>query len=50
MQTLDLRSGYYHIALDKDSIRKAAFVAPFGKYAYLKYHLALLRLQHIFKI
>ena len=34
--TLDLRSGYHHIALDKDSIKKIAFVAPIGKYEYLK--------------
>ena len=34
--TLDLRSGYHHIDLDKDSIKKTAFVAPFGKYEYLK--------------
>ena len=34
--TLDLRSGYHHIALDKDLIKKTAFVAPFGKYEYLK--------------
>ena len=34
--TLDLRSGYYHIALDKDAIKKTAFVTPFGKYEYLK--------------
>ena len=34
--TLDLQSGYHHIALDKDSIKKTAFVAPFGKYEYLK--------------
>ena len=34
--TLDLRSGYHHIALDKDSIKKTAFVAPFAKYEYLK--------------
>ena len=34
--TLDLRSGYHHIALDKDSIKITAFVAPFGKYEYLK--------------
>ena len=27
--TIDLRSGYYHIALDKD------FVTPFGKYKFL---------------
>ena len=34
--TLDLRSGYHHIALDKDSIKKTAFVSPLGKYEYLK--------------
>ena len=33
--TLDLRSGYNHIALDKQSI-KTAFCTPFGKYEYLK--------------
>ena len=32
--TLDLRSGYHHIALDDDAIRKTAFVI--GKYEYLK--------------
>ena len=34
--TLDLRSGYHHIALDKDNIKKTAFVTPFGKYEYMK--------------
>ena len=34
--TRDLRSGYHHIALDKDSIKKTTFVAPFGKCEYLK--------------
>ena len=34
--TLDVRSGYHHIALDKDPIKNTAFVAPFGKYEYLK--------------
>ena len=29
--TIDLRSGYYHIALGKDSRAKTAFVMPFGK-------------------
>ena len=33
--TLDLRSGYHHISLDKDSIKKTAFVSPLGKYEYL---------------
>ena len=32
--TLDLRSGYHHIAVDKDLIKKTA--ALFGKYEYLK--------------
>ena len=33
--TIDLRSGYYHIALGKDSRAKTAFVMPFGKYEFL---------------
>ena len=33
--TIELRSGYYHIALGKDSRAKAAFVMPFGKYEFL---------------
>ena len=32
--TLDLRSGYYHIELGKDSQAKMAFVTPFGKYEF----------------
>ena len=38
--TLDLKSGYHHIALDRYSIKKTAFCTPLGKYEYLKYHLA----------
>ena len=34
--TLDLRSGYHHIPLDKSSIPKTAFNSPFGKYEYVK--------------
>ena len=34
--TLELRSGYHHIALDQDAIKKTAFVMPFGKYEYTK--------------
>ena len=34
--TSDLRSGYHHIALDKDASKKTAFVTPFGNYEYLK--------------
>ena len=33
--TIDLRSGYYHIVLGKDSRAKTAFVMPFGKYEFL---------------
>ena len=34
--TLDLRSGYHHIALHKDAFKKTAFVTPLEKYEYLK--------------
>ena len=34
--TLDLRAGYHHIALDDDSIKKTAFILPFGKFEYLE--------------
>ena len=33
--TIDLRSGYHHIALGKSSRAKIAFVMPFGKYEFL---------------
>ena len=33
--TIDLRSGYHHIALGKDSRAKTAFVTPFVKYKFL---------------
>ena len=32
--TLNLWSGYYHIALDKESKAKTAFITPFGKYKF----------------
>ena len=32
--TLDIRSGYYHIALDNKPKAKTAFVTPFGKYEF----------------
>ena len=35
LSTIDLRSGYYHIALGKDSRAKTTFVMPFGKYEIL---------------
>ena len=34
--TLELSSGYHHIALDQDAIKKTAFVTPFGKHEYMK--------------
>ena len=34
--TFDIRSGYHHIALDEEAIKKTAFVTPLGKYEYLK--------------
>ena len=33
--TIDLRSGYYLIALGKESRAETAFVMPFGKYKFL---------------
>ena len=33
--TIDLRSGYHHIALGKSSRAKTAFVMPFGKHEFL---------------
>ena len=33
--TINLRSGYHHIALGKSSRAKMAFVTPFGKYKFL---------------
>ena len=33
--TIDLSSGYHHIALGKSSRAKTAFVTPFGKYKFL---------------
>ena len=34
--TPDLRSGYHHINLDQDAVKKTAFITPFGKYEYMK--------------
>ena len=33
--TINLRSGYHHIALGKSSRAKTTFVMPFGKYKFL---------------
>ena len=45
---LDLRSGYHHIALDDDAIKKTAFVTPLGKYKYLKVPFRFSVNTHIF--
>ena len=45
---LDLRSGYHHISLDKDSIKKTAFVSPLGKYEYLKVPIGLAQVPAYF--
>ena len=47
--TLYLRSGYHHIALDKDSIKKTAIVTPFGKYDYLKVPFGLAQAPNYFQ-
>ena len=52
--TLDLRSGYYHIGLDKESMAKTAFITPFGKYEFNAFPFGLEKdpayfLQLIFK-
>ena len=44
--TIDLRSGYYHIALGKDSRAKMAFVTPFGKYEFLQVPFGLAQALH----
>ena len=47
--TLDLRSGYHHIALDQDAIKKTAFVTPFGKYEYMKVPFGLAQVPAYFR-
>lgn len=34
--SLDLKDGFHHIYLDKDSIKYTAFITPFGQYEYVK--------------
>ena len=48
--TLDLRSGYHHIALDNDAIKKKAFITLLGKYEYLKVPFVLAKHPPIFRI
>ena len=47
--TIDLRSGYYHIVLGKDSRAKTAFVMPFGKYEFLQVPFGLAQAPAFFK-
>ena len=46
----NLRSGYHHIALDDDTIKKTAFVMPLGKYKYLKVPFSLTQAPAYFQI
>ena len=47
--TLDLRSGYHHMALSRESRPKSAFVTPMGKFEFTQCPFGLLKCQHIFK-
>ena len=47
--TIDLRSGYYHIALGKDLRAKTAFVMPFGKYKFLQVPFGLAQAPSFFQ-
>ena len=47
--TLNLRSGYHHIALDENAIKKTAFDMPLGKYEYLKVPFVLAQAPTYFK-
>ena len=47
---VDLRSGYYHIALGKDSRVKTAFVTPFGKYIFLMVSFGLAQAPAYFQL
>ena len=47
--TIDLRSGYYHIALGKDLRAKTAFVMPFGKYEFLQVPFGLAQVPAFFQ-
>ena len=48
--TIDLRSGYHHIALGKDSRAKTAFVKPFGKYEFLMVPFGLAQVPAYFQL
>ena len=48
--TIDLRSGYHHIALGKSSRAKTAFVTPFGKYKFLRVPFGLAQAPAYFQL
>ena len=48
--TVDLRSGYHHLALGKDSRVKTAFVTPFGKYKFLMVPFGLVQAPAYFQL
>ena len=48
--TIDLRSGYHHIGLGKDSRAKTAFVTPFGKYKFLMVQFGLAQVPAYFQL
>ena len=48
--TIDLRSGYHHIALGKSSRAKTAFVTPFGKYEFLMVPFSLAQAPAYFQL
>ena len=48
--TIDLRSGYHHIALGKTSRAKTAFVMPFGKYEFLMVPFGLAQVPAYFQL
>ena len=48
--TIDLRSGYHHIALGKSSRAKTAFVTPFGKYGFLMVPFGLAQVTAYFQL
>ena len=48
--TIDLRSGYHHIALGKSSRAKTAFVMPFGKYKFLMVPFGLAQVPAYFQL
>ena len=48
--TIDLRSGYNHVALGKDSRAKTTFVTPFGKYEFLMIPFGLAQAPAYFKL